>query len=236
MLGERLDRDEEDVEIADGTEPGGDGAQSPPEARRALRPEPVAEDAPGGAHPTGRDAHRVELLGLLALPGPGLAGDHPGQVEAEDLAAGLGMEVLGGDAGRLADGDRADLVDDQWRAEDERLDRSRLLDELGGVLDALDLDDRPLDRAVLGPSSIVHGSTGLLGQVGRNGLPDRLGRLGGGRRCLDGDGRVRHRWRGFRDGGLGDDRRWRRLGLGGGLRGCLGGDGRPCDIGRLLDR
>ena len=46
--------------------------------------------------------------GSSPFAGPGLAGDHPGEVEAEDLATGLGMEVVGGDPGRLADRDLAD--------------------------------------------------------------------------------------------------------------------------------
>ena len=69
-------------------------------ALRPAGPERRAEDAPRGALPARRDAHRVELLGVLAGARAGLAGEHPGEVEAHDLAAGLGDVVVGGDARR----------------------------------------------------------------------------------------------------------------------------------------
>jgi hypothetical protein len=58
-------------------------------ALRPAGPEAVAEDAPCGAHPTGRDAHRVQILGVVPVTGARLTGEHPREVEAEDLAAGL---------------------------------------------------------------------------------------------------------------------------------------------------
>src|SRR4029077_2405832 len=61
------------------------------------------EDAPRGTLATRRDAHGMELLRIRALARAGLAGEHPGEVELHDLAAGLRYMVLGGDAGGLAD-------------------------------------------------------------------------------------------------------------------------------------
>ena len=65
--GERLGGIDQHVEIADGAEPGRDGPQPPPELRGPVGPEAVAEDPPGRPHPARRDAHRMELLGVLAL-------------------------------------------------------------------------------------------------------------------------------------------------------------------------
>ena len=45
----------------------------------------------------------MEVLGILAVAGPRLAGEHPGEVETEDLAAGLGDVVVGQNAGGLTD-------------------------------------------------------------------------------------------------------------------------------------
>ena len=101
-----IGRLEQDVEIADGPEAGGDFAKSLAVGPRPAGPEGVAEDAPRRPLAPGRDPHPVELLGVDALAGAGLAGEHPGEVEAEDLAAGLGDVVVGEHAGRLA-GDEA---------------------------------------------------------------------------------------------------------------------------------
>jgi hypothetical protein len=45
----------------------------------------------------------MKLLEVGALTGPGLAGDHPGEVEAEDLPTRLRERIVGQDAGRLPD-------------------------------------------------------------------------------------------------------------------------------------
>ena len=74
-------------------------------AGRALRLERIAEHPPGRPLPPGRDAHGVQLLGVVAVAGPGLARDHAGEVEAKHLAAGLGDVVVGEHAGRLRDED-----------------------------------------------------------------------------------------------------------------------------------
>ena len=50
------------------------------------RVERITEHAPGGPLAARRDAHRVQLLGVLAGPRPRLARDHAGEVEAQDLA------------------------------------------------------------------------------------------------------------------------------------------------------
>src|SRR2546422_4951688 len=96
-------RREEHVEVANGPEPGGDVAEIAAVGLRPAWPERRAEDAPRGSLAAGRDPHRVELLGVLAVARPGLAGEHPGEVEAKDLPAGLGNWVVGKDARRLAD-------------------------------------------------------------------------------------------------------------------------------------
>ena len=109
LLGDRqvgpvqVGRLEQDVEVADRAEPRGDLAQAVAVALRPAGPERRPEDAPRGPLPAGRDAHRVELLGVVPVARAGLAGEHPGEVEAHDLAAGLGDVVVGGDARRLAD-------------------------------------------------------------------------------------------------------------------------------------
>ena len=63
----------------------------------------VPEDAPRRPHPPRRDPHPVEFLGIRTLASARFAGDHPGEVEAEHLAAGLGDVVAGQDARRLPD-------------------------------------------------------------------------------------------------------------------------------------
>ena len=58
---------------------------------------------------------------VLAGPGPGLAGEHPGEVEAHDLAAGLGDVVVGGHARRSCSTDEAGASAD-GRARDRLVD------------------------------------------------------------------------------------------------------------------
>ena len=94
---------EQDVEVADGPEPRGDLAEAAAVRLRPAGAEGLAEDPPGRPLPPGRDPHRVEVLGVGAFAGAGLLGDHPREVEAEDLAAGLGEVVVGEHARRLAD-------------------------------------------------------------------------------------------------------------------------------------
>ena len=96
-----IGRVEQDIEIAHGPEAGRDLAQARAVAFRAAATERIAEDAPRGTLPAGRNTHRVELLVVLALARARLAGEHPGEVEAQDLASCLGDVVVGDDAGRL---------------------------------------------------------------------------------------------------------------------------------------
>ncbi len=98
--GRRLD---EDVEVADRAEAPGQDPQPAAEPARAVGAEAVAEHPPRRAHPAGGHAHPVELLDLLPRSRAGLAGQHPGEVEADDLAAGFGEDIVGGDARRLPD-------------------------------------------------------------------------------------------------------------------------------------
>ena len=109
LLGDRqvlavvVGRLEQHVQVANGTEPRGDLAEPVAVSAGPLAPERVAEHPPRRPLPAGRDAHPVELLEVDAHPGPRLAGQHPGEMEAQDLPPGFGDVVLGGDAGGLAD-------------------------------------------------------------------------------------------------------------------------------------
>ena len=94
---------DQDIEVPDGPQPGRDLAQPLAVALRPLRAVPVPEDAPRRPHPARRDPHPVELLGIVAFARARLAGDHPGQVEAQHLPAGLGDVVAGQHARRLPD-------------------------------------------------------------------------------------------------------------------------------------
>ena len=97
---------EQDVEVPDGAETARDLAQAAPVALRPPGPEGVAEHPPRRPLATGRDAHRMQFLGIGPGACPGLAREHARQVEAHDLAAGLGDVVVGGHPGRLADRQR----------------------------------------------------------------------------------------------------------------------------------
>ncbi len=77
---------DQDVEVADGAEPRRDLPQAAAMLLRPLRPERLAEDPPGRALAARRNPHPVEILGVDAVACPGLLGDHPREVEAEDLA------------------------------------------------------------------------------------------------------------------------------------------------------
>ena len=102
---------DQDVEVAHGAEVAGHQLEASPVALGPLEVEGVAEDPPRRPLAARRDAHPVQLLGVLADAGAGLARDHPGEVEAEDLAAGLGQVVVGEDAGRLGDDEPRRLGD-----------------------------------------------------------------------------------------------------------------------------
>ena len=93
----------QDVEVADR-----------PESRRDLAQALAVALRPVGryASPKTRHAARIRRVatripwsssGSAPSRVPGFAGDHPGEVEAEHLPAGLGDVVVGQDAGRLAD-------------------------------------------------------------------------------------------------------------------------------------
>ena len=99
---------DQDIEVADCSQESGQLAQPASIRSRPIGPVGVAEDAPGGSHPAGRHAHPVELLGIAAVARSRLPFEHPGQVEAEDLAAGFRVEVLGGHPGRLRRGQAHD--------------------------------------------------------------------------------------------------------------------------------
>ena len=127
---------EQDVEIAHRPQTARRLAEARAELLRPCRPERATEHPPGGALAAGRDAHPVEVLGVLAVSRAGLLREHPGQVEPHDLATRLGDVVVGGDAGGLADRElrglrpigRLDLVRSRRRlrhllVHDERLDR-----------------------------------------------------------------------------------------------------------------
>ena len=92
---------EQDIEIAHGPQAGCDLAQARAVALRAAATERITEDAPRGSLAAGRNPHRVELLVVRAFACARLASEHPGEVEAQDLASCLGHVVVGGDAGRL---------------------------------------------------------------------------------------------------------------------------------------
>ena len=98
-LGGAIDDVEEDVEVAHGAEESADGPEvgSITQCRIAL--EPIPEDAPGRAHPPRGDAHRVELLRILAGHRARDADEHPREVEPEHLAPGLGPRVAAVHAG-----------------------------------------------------------------------------------------------------------------------------------------
>ena len=106
----RLARLDQDVEVAHAAQVGGHLAQPASVAPGTALVERGPEHAPGGALPAGGDPHRVELLGLAPLARPGLAGEHPGEVEAQHLAARLGEVVVGQDPGRLGDRQAGRLV------------------------------------------------------------------------------------------------------------------------------
>ena len=99
---------EQNVEIADGAEPGGDFPKPLAMSPRPAGPERLAEDAPRRSLAPRRDPHPVQFLGVAAVARAGLASEHSGEVEAKDLAAGLGQVVVGEHAGGLA-GDQAGL-------------------------------------------------------------------------------------------------------------------------------
>ena len=102
---------DQDVEIPHAAQVGRHELEAAPVAVGAIEVEGVTEDPPRRPLAAGGDAHPVQLLRVLADAGAGLAGDHPGQVEAEDLAAGLGQVVVREDAGRLGDDDPRRLRD-----------------------------------------------------------------------------------------------------------------------------
>src|SRR3954447_11732600 len=86
-----------DVEVADHAELGPED----PELGDALKDdaalERVAEHAPACPDATASDPHRMDLFGILAVDRPGDPGEHPREVEAEDLSTGFGPRVVRGD-------------------------------------------------------------------------------------------------------------------------------------------
>src|SRR5689334_9162102 len=96
-------RFEQDVQVAHRPEPSRDLAQAvpvPPRPTVAIR---LAEYPPRGALAAGRHAHRMDVLEILAVAYAGFPREHPPQVEAHDLATGLGDVVVGQDAGGASD-------------------------------------------------------------------------------------------------------------------------------------
>src|SRR4051794_6952558 len=83
-----------DVEVADHAELGPED----PELGDALTDdgalERVAEHAPACPDATARDPHRMDLFGILAVDRPGHPGEHPREVEAEDLSTGFHPRVV----------------------------------------------------------------------------------------------------------------------------------------------
>src|SRR6185503_14993481 len=98
-----VDAVELDVEVADGPESSGGIAKAVAVGLGPPLPERLTEYAPGGALAASRDPHLVDVLDVIAVPDARLALEHPGEVEAHHLAAGLGDRVLGKDTRGLAD-------------------------------------------------------------------------------------------------------------------------------------
>ena len=94
---------EKDIEVPDRTESSPDRAEVAAVATHRLTLEPVAEDSPGGTHAASRDAHRVDVLRVLASNDTRHAREQPGKVEPQDPATGLCPLVIAADAGRPTD-------------------------------------------------------------------------------------------------------------------------------------
>ena len=107
MIGQDL---EQDVEVTNCAEAPPDLAQVPAIAAHGLRLEAVPKDTPRGARPARRDPHRVDLLGILTGDDARHAGEHPREVEAEDLATGLCPQVVAANAGCPADHETLDRL------------------------------------------------------------------------------------------------------------------------------
>ena len=99
----RLQAVDQHVQVADRAQPVGENSQPAAQLPGLCRLEGVVEDSPGGSHPPGGHAHVVQILQVGAIARAALLGLHPGEVELEDLAGGLGQAVVGKDA----DGPRA---------------------------------------------------------------------------------------------------------------------------------
>jgi hypothetical protein len=97
-----IDPLELDVEIPHSAEPSSDIAQTVAIVPRPALAERLTEDAPRCPLAPGRDPHLVDVLDVLAVADTGFAVDHPGKMEAHDLATGLGDRVLGENARGLA--------------------------------------------------------------------------------------------------------------------------------------
>jgi hypothetical protein len=93
----------QDVEVPDRPEPGPDLAKISATTACRVAFEPIAEHPPGGTHPTSGNAHRVNLLWVLAREDARHTREHPREVEAEDLTTGLGPRVVAADAWRSSD-------------------------------------------------------------------------------------------------------------------------------------
>ncbi len=72
-----------------------------------ARLESTVEDAPRRPHSPGGDPHFVEVFGVRTGASTRFAALHPGEVESQDLAGGLGHAVVRDDANRSGAGFRA---------------------------------------------------------------------------------------------------------------------------------
>ena len=103
-----------DIQIANGPEL----APEDPEPAELIAHDRLLERAPeyspGGANPARRDAHGVDLFRVLASDRPRDPGEHPRQVDPENLSAGVGPTIGAGDFGCA--GRRQVLEGDMGRA------------------------------------------------------------------------------------------------------------------------
>ena len=161
---------EQDVEVADRAEPCPDHAEVAHVAATRLALEPVTKHAPGGTHPARRDAHRVDFLGVLARDHARHAGEHPREVEAQDLASGLGPRVVAKDAGRPADSQASDDPERRFLAGE-----TAAIGPAGRVFVRLRPGRPGIGRAFEGSGRLGHRDTGTSGTDSRrSGLRIRI--------------------------------------------------------------
>ncbi len=104
MLGVGAEDLEHDIEVANRPEAGTDEPKVAAIGASSPDLEPVPEHSPCRSDAATRDAHRVDLFGILAADHPGDVGEHPRQVEADHLAPGLGPAILDKQVGGPSDG------------------------------------------------------------------------------------------------------------------------------------